>query len=56
MSVANIHSVCVASIVVVVESAKFNPASTEMPLDVSNIMIWATVEVNLAIISGELTY
>lgn len=49
-------SVCVASIVVLVESIKFNPLSTEMPLEISAIMIWATVEVNFAIVSGRIFY
>ncbi|KAH7109998.1 hypothetical protein B0J13DRAFT_578421 [Dactylonectria estremocensis] len=44
--------VCVASIVVLVESLKFDPSSPEMPSDIASIMIWATVEVNLAIVSS----
>ncbi|KAH7202977.1 hypothetical protein BKA60DRAFT_656978 [Fusarium oxysporum] len=44
--------VCVASIVVLAESLKFDPSSDEMPLDIAPIMIWATVEVNLAIVSA----
>ncbi|VUC21882.1 unnamed protein product [Clonostachys rosea] len=43
--------VCVASIGVLVESTKFDPKSPEMPLEISPIIIWATMEVNLAIIS-----
>ena len=46
--------VCVASIVVLVESALFNPQTEELPKDNAAIMIWATVEVNLAIVSGML--
>lgn len=45
-------SVCIASIVVLVESALFNPQTKELPKDIAAIMIWATVEVNLAIVSG----
>ncbi|EXL66852.1 hypothetical protein FOPG_16996 [Fusarium oxysporum f. sp. conglutinans race 2 54008] len=45
--------VCVASIVVLAESLKFDPSSDEMPLDIAPIMIWATVEANLAIVSEE---
>ncbi|CAG9989554.1 unnamed protein product [Clonostachys byssicola] len=46
--------VCVASIGVLVESSKFDPNSPEMPLEISPIIIWATMEVNLAIISTSL--
>ncbi|KAK7223370.1 hypothetical protein V2G26_011373 [Clonostachys chloroleuca] len=42
--------VCVASIGVLIESSKFDPNSPEMPLEISPIIIWATMEVNLAII------
>lgn len=45
-------SVCVASVVVLVESKKFNPYSDEMPLEITPIMVWATVEVNFAIVSA----
>ncbi|KAH7114836.1 hypothetical protein EDB81DRAFT_294921 [Dactylonectria macrodidyma] len=44
--------VCVASIVVLVESLNFDPSSPEMPSDIASIMVWATVEVNLAIVSS----
>ncbi|CAH0019933.1 unnamed protein product [Clonostachys rhizophaga] len=44
--------VCVTSIVVLVESLRFDPSSPEMPSDIASIMIWATVEVNLAIVSS----
>jgi hypothetical protein len=37
---------------VLVESALFNPQTKELPKDIAAIMIWATVEVNLAIVSG----
>ncbi|CAH0056333.1 unnamed protein product [Clonostachys solani] len=42
--------VCVASIGVLIESSKFDPNSPEMPLEISPIIIWATMEVNLAIV------
>ena len=38
--------------VVLVESVKFDPSSIEMPLNIASIMLWATVEVNFAIISA----
>jgi hypothetical protein len=44
--------VCIASVVVLVESNKFNPNSEEMPLEITPIIVWATVEVNFAIVSG----
>jgi hypothetical protein len=44
--------VCVASVVVLVYSIQFDTSSIEMPWNVSPIIIWATVEVNLAIVSG----
>lgn len=40
--------------VVLVESLKFDATAREMPLHIVSIIIWATVEVNLAIISGKL--
>ena len=46
-------SVCVASIVVLVESARFDPYHEELPLNVAPIMMWATVEINFAIVSGK---
>lgn len=45
--------VCIASIVVLVYSLQFDTASIEMPFNIVNIIIWATVEVNLAIMSGK---
>lgn len=45
--------VCVASVVVLVESMKFDPYSEEMPLEIAPIIIWATVEINFAIVSGK---
>ena len=45
-------SVCVASIVVMDESVRFDTSSVEMPFNIAGIMIWASVEVNLAIVSG----
>lgn len=44
--------VCVASVVVLVYSLQYDTSSREMPLNVAHIIIWATVEVNLAIVSG----
>ncbi|CAM1502461.1 Fc.00g044450.m01.CDS01 [Cosmosporella sp. VM-42] len=44
--------VCIASIFVLVESLKFDPRTNEMPFDIAWIMVWATVEVNLAIVSA----
>lgn len=52
---ANGIRVCIASVVVLVESVRFDPLSIEMPLNITSIMIWATLEVNFAIISGEST-
>ena len=45
--------VCVASIVVLVESIMYDTSSPEMPWNVSPIIIWATAEVNLAVVSGK---
>lgn len=44
--------VCIASVVVLVYSIQYDTASPEMPWNVAPIIIWATVEVNLAIVSG----
>lgn len=42
-----------ASIFVVIESVTYDPDTDEMPLDMAMNMIWAVVEVNLAIVSGK---
>ncbi|KAF2472427.1 uncharacterized protein BDR25DRAFT_366447 [Lindgomyces ingoldianus] len=44
--------VCVASIVVLVDSLQYDTSSIEVPWNISPIIIWATVEVNLAIVSA----
>ncbi|KAF2799182.1 hypothetical protein K505DRAFT_295128 [Melanomma pulvis-pyrius CBS 109.77] len=44
--------VCVASIVVLVYSFFYDTSSLEMPWNITPIIIWATVEVNLAIVSA----
>ena len=44
--------VCVASVVVMVLSMGYDAKSVEMPWNIAPIIIWATVEVNLAIVSG----
>ncbi|CAI6015678.1 unnamed protein product [Clonostachys chloroleuca] len=44
--------VCVASIILLVESLKFNTHTNDMPYDIVMIIIWSTVEVNLAIVSS----
>lgn len=45
--------VCIASVVVLVYSIHYDTKSVEMPWNIAPIIIWATVEVNLAIVSGE---
>lgn len=42
-----------ASIFVLIESVTFDPNTKEMPYDMALNMIWAVVEVNLAVVSGE---
>ncbi|KAF7550532.1 hypothetical protein G7046_g7981 [Stylonectria norvegica] len=44
--------VCIASIFVLAESLQFHPETNNMPHEICMIMIWATVEVNLAIVSA----
>ncbi|KAF2489885.1 hypothetical protein BU16DRAFT_544240 [Lophium mytilinum] len=44
--------VCIASIVVLSESLKYDTSSPEMAWNVAPIIIWATAEVNLAIVSA----
>lgn len=44
--------VCVASIIVMVLSIGYDATSVEMPWHVAPIIIWATAEVNLAIVSS----
>ncbi|KAH7243862.1 hypothetical protein B0J15DRAFT_537782 [Fusarium solani] len=44
--------VCIASIFVLIEVLRADATSTEMPLDVAMSMVWAVVEVNLAIVSS----
>ncbi|KAH6888516.1 hypothetical protein B0T10DRAFT_488317 [Thelonectria olida] len=45
---------CMASIFVLIESVTFNTETTEMPYDMALNMIWAVVEVNLAVVSASL--
>ncbi|KAH8673330.1 hypothetical protein BX600DRAFT_432961 [Xylariales sp. PMI_506] len=44
--------VCAASIVVLVYSKSYDPLSPDLTWDIAPIMIWASVEVNLAIFSA----
>ncbi|KAK9421296.1 hypothetical protein SUNI508_05834 [Seiridium unicorne] len=44
--------VCIASIIVLVYSIEYDTTSREISWNIAPIMIWATVEVNLAIVSG----
>ncbi|KAI1851323.1 hypothetical protein JX266_003398 [Neoarthrinium moseri] len=44
--------VCIASVIVLVYSISYDTKSSEMSWNIAPIMIWATVEVNLAIISA----
>ncbi|KAF2734409.1 hypothetical protein EJ04DRAFT_437201 [Polyplosphaeria fusca] len=44
--------VCVASVVVLVYSIQYDTLSKEMPWNIAPIIIWANVEVNLAIVSA----
>ncbi|KAH7119727.1 hypothetical protein B0J11DRAFT_582236 [Dendryphion nanum] len=46
--------VCVASVVVLYYSIQYDADTTEMPWNIAPIIIWASVEVNLAIVSGKL--
>ncbi|KAH9904415.1 hypothetical protein F4778DRAFT_61982 [Xylariomycetidae sp. FL2044] len=45
-------TVCIASIVVLVCSLRFDPQTQEMPFDIAPIIIWASVEVELAVVSA----
>ncbi|KAF7553455.1 hypothetical protein G7Z17_g3579 [Cylindrodendrum hubeiense] len=44
--------VCLASVITIVESIRYNPETTEMPHDVAMSFIWGNVEMNVAIVSG----
>ncbi|KPM37680.1 hypothetical protein AK830_g8894 [Neonectria ditissima] len=44
--------VCIASIFAIVEALRYNPKSTQMPHDYGMYCIWGTVEINIAIVSG----
>ncbi|KAH8688524.1 hypothetical protein BGZ61DRAFT_391910 [Ilyonectria robusta] len=44
--------VCLASIITIVESIRFNPQTTELPRDVALGFIWRNVEINVAIVSA----
>lgn len=46
--------VCAASIVVMVLSNHLDQTSIEVPWNISPIVIWATAEVNLAVVSGKI--
>lgn len=52
ISLTKEYSVCIASIVVLDESLKYDAKSPEIPWNISPIIIWATAEVNLAIVSA----
>ncbi|KXJ85543.1 hypothetical protein Micbo1qcDRAFT_113080, partial [Microdochium bolleyi] len=43
---------CIASICLVTHSVAYNPKTTDLTYDISPIIIWAAVEVNLAIIAA----
>ncbi|PKS05722.1 hypothetical protein jhhlp_007551 [Lomentospora prolificans] len=45
-------AVCIASIFQILESRKYNPHSLEIPYDVSLLMTWGSVEVNLAVFTS----
>ncbi|KAF2806482.1 uncharacterized protein BDZ99DRAFT_479726 [Mytilinidion resinicola] len=44
--------VCIASVVMLSESLKYDTSSPEMPWNVSPIIIWATAEVNFTVVSA----
>ncbi|KAK7966850.1 L-fucose permease [Apiospora aurea] len=44
--------VCAASLTVVVLAKEINSSSKDIPWNMANIMLWATVEVNLSVVSG----
>ncbi|ETS85233.1 hypothetical protein PFICI_03258 [Pestalotiopsis fici W106-1] len=48
--------VCVASVIILVYSLSYNTKSAEISFNVAPIMIWGTVEVNLAIVSGTIPF
>jgi hypothetical protein len=47
--------VCVASVVVIAYSKQYDATAGDMQWNIAPIIIWATVEVNLAIVSGKST-
>jgi hypothetical protein len=44
--------VCIASVVVIIHSYSYDTTSPEMPWNIAPIIVWATVEVNMAVISA----
>jgi hypothetical protein len=44
--------VCVASIFVLVHSKLYNPRTDDIPKDMAQNMMWAAVEINMAVFSG----
>ncbi|KAM5363780.1 hypothetical protein ACJA88_013398 [Fusarium oxysporum] len=44
--------VCVASIFVLVHSKLYNPRTDDIPKDMAQSMMWAAVEINMAVFSG----
>lgn len=49
---ANRHSICVAAMVIIVASTEFDNTSDDLTWNLSTIVIWASVEVNLVTVSG----
>ncbi|KAF4499502.1 integral membrane [Fusarium agapanthi] len=45
-------TVCVASIFVLVHSKLYNPRTDDIPKDMAQNMMWAAVEINMAVFSG----
>jgi hypothetical protein len=54
--IADLSSVCVAAIVLLIAATSLDSHSPEMPYDMIGIMIPATIEVNFAVVSGESSY
>ncbi|KAH7184896.1 uncharacterized protein B0J16DRAFT_355501 [Fusarium flagelliforme] len=45
--------VCVASVFVLVHSKHYNPRTDDIPRDMAQNMMWAAVEINMAVFSGK---
>ena len=46
-------SICIAAIVIIVESINFDAGSLDFTWNIAIIVIWATVEVNLVVVSSK---